>query len=317
MKQVSRRAFVAGGMMLAAMPAHRAAAQRNITMIAPFAPGASADSIARIVAEKLGELMGQTIVVENKTGAGGSTGLIALSKAAPDGLTLGVGATGALVINPHVTEGEGKFSPLTQLTPIAKLVDIPLVIVAAKVAGIRSLKEMIAASQANAEGLSFGTTGTNSAQHLSVELLKKATGAKLVHVPYRGSAPVMNDLIGGQIPIGSVDLTAAQAHIASGTVVPLAVTSAKRVALAPDVQTVAESAVPGFEINAWIGLFGPGGLSNENTTQLSEKAKSCLADGKVLERVRDVGCVPAYLPAGDFAAFLANESARMRDLVKS
>lgn len=317
MKQVSRRAFVAGGMMLAAMPSHRAAAQRNITMIAPFAPGASADSVARIVAEKLGELMGQTIVVENKTGAGGSTGLIALSKAAPDGLTLGVGATGALVINPHVAEAEGKFSPLTQLAPISKLVDIPLVIVAAKSAGIGSLAEMIAASKAKADGFSFGTTGTNSAQHLSIELLRKATGAKLVHVPYRGSAPVMNDLIGGQIPIGSVDLTAAQAHIASGTVVPLAVTSAARVSLAPNVPTVAESAVPGFEINAWIGLFGPAGLAGETIAQLSEKAKRCLADDKVLARVRDVGCVPSYLPAAEFAAFLTKESARMRDLVKS
>jgi tripartite-type tricarboxylate transporter receptor subunit TctC len=293
------------------------AAQRGVTMIVPFAPGASADSVARIFSEKLGELLSQTIVVENKPGAGGSTGLIALSKSPADGATLGVGATGALVINPHVSEGDGKLSPLTQLAPIAKLVDIPLVIVAAKSAGIGSLKDMIARSQATAEGLSFGTTGTNSAQHLSIELLKRATGAKLVHVPYRGSAPVMNDLIGGQIPIGSVDLTAAQAHIASGAVVPLAVTSASRISLAPDIPTVAESAVPGFEINAWIGLFGPAGLAAEAISQLSQKAQSALADDKVRARVRDAGCVPAYLAAADFATFLAKESAKMRDLVKT
>ena len=314
---MTRRAFVAGGTMLAAVPARDVAAQRSVMMIVPFAPGASADSVARIISEKLGELLSRTIVVENKPGAGGSTGLIALSKSPADGATLGVGATGALVINPHVGEGEGKFSPLTQLSPIAKLVDIPLVVVAAKSAGIGDLKDLIARSQATAQGLSFGTTGTNSAQHLSIELLKKATGAKLVHVPYRGSAPVMNDLIGGQIPIGSVDLTAAQAHIASGAVVPLAVTSASRISLAPDIPTVAESGVPGFEINAWIGLLGPSGLAPEMISQISQQAKIALADEKVLARVRDNGCVPAYVPAAEFASFLANESARMRDLVKT
>jgi tripartite-type tricarboxylate transporter receptor subunit TctC len=317
MSQLSRRALVAGGVLVAVLRPGPSTAQRSATMIAPFAPGASADSVARIVAEKLGQLSSQTIVVENRPGAGGTTGLVALSKSPPDGFTLGIGAAGAMVINPHTAEGDANFAPLTQLTPLAKLVDIPLVIVASKSSGITSLKDMIAQSKSRPDGLSFGTNGTNSAQHLAIEQLKKATGAKMVHVPYRGSALVINDVLGGQIPIGSCDLTSAGPHIAAGAVVALAVTSAQRVPLAPEVPTVAELAVPGYAVDAWLGLFGPPGLAADVTARLSDQVRGVLSDERVVARLRDIGCVPAYLASADFAAYLARESAKMRDLVKA
>ena len=230
-------------------------------------------------------------MVENRAGAGGTTGLIGLARSAPDGYTLGVGATGALVINPHIAELSVNFKPLQELTPIAKLIDIPLVLVAHPESGFKTLPEMIAQSKAKTEGISYGSTGTNSAQHLSVELLKKATGANLTHVPYRGSAPVMTDLLGGQIQMASVDLTAAAPHIKAGKIIPLAVTSAQRVELAPEIPTIAESGVPGFEITAWMGILGPAGMDTAIVEQIAGHVQKAQSDKVYLSRVRNLACV--------------------------
>jgi tripartite-type tricarboxylate transporter receptor subunit TctC len=289
---------------------------RNLTIIVPFAPGASSDGIARIVGEKLGEAFGKTVVVENRAGAGGTTGLIGLARASPDGHTLGVGATGALVINPHVPEQGVNFKPLQELTPIAKLIDIPLVLVAHPEAGFRTLADMIAQSKQRSGGIAFGSTGTNSAQHLSVELLKKAASANLVHVPYRGSAPVMTDLLGGQIQIASVDLTAAAPHIQASKVMPLAVTSLRRVELAPEIPTIAESAVPGFEVTAWIGMFGPAAMDAAIVEQISAHVRQMQSDAVYRSRVRNLACVDAYLSPREFSEFLERESTKMRGLIQ-
>ena len=195
--------------------------QKSIQILVPFAPGASSDGISRIIANELGPRLNRQMVVENKPGAGGTLGLMTLAKAAPDGDTLGVGATGALVISPHLA-GAPPFDPLRELTPIAKLIDVPLVIVANPAVGPKSIKEMIERSKTTPGGITYGSTGTNSGQHLTMELLKKATGANLVHVAYRGSAPAVTDLVGGQIPLAVVDLTSAHPHIKAGTLIALA-----------------------------------------------------------------------------------------------
>ena len=201
--------------------------QKSIQIIVPFAPGASADGIARTIANELGSRLGRQVVVENKPGVGGSLGLMALAKAAPDGDTLGVGATGALVISPHLP-GAPPFDPLRDLAAVAKLIDVPLVIVANPTVGPKSIKDMIERAKASPGGVTYGSTGTNSSQHLTMELLKKATGADLVHVPYRGSAPAVTDVVGGQIPLAVVDLTSAHPHIKAGTLVALAVPHTRR-----------------------------------------------------------------------------------------
>ena len=255
---LSRRVLLGTGLLAPTLAYGQGFPSRSVTIIVPFAPGASADGIARLVGEKLGDAFGKPSVIDNRPGAGGTTGLMALARSAPDGHTLGVGATGALVINPHVAEFSANFNPLKELTPIAKLIDIPLVLVAHPQAGFRTIGELIAQSKDKAGGITFGSTGVNSAQHLSVELLKKTTGAKLVHVPYRGSAPVMTDLLGGQIPLASVDLTSADPHIKAGNAVPLAITSPKRVDLAPEIPTIAEAAIPNFDVTGWIGILRSG-----------------------------------------------------------
>lgn len=314
---LSRRVILAAGLLAPASLRAEQYPSRNVALIAPFAPGASADGIARIVGEQLAARLGKPVIVDNRPGAGGTTGLIALSRSAPDGYTLGVGATGALVVNPHVPGTSSAFDPLRELTPIAKLIDIPVVLVAHPGTGVSSIKDVIERSKASVTGLSFGSTGVNSAQHLAVELLKRATGANLVHVVYRGSAPAVTDVLGGQIQLASVDLTSADPHIRSGGLKALGVMSAKRVVFAPDIPTIAESAVPGFEVSAWIGLFGPAGLPVELARRLSEEVRTILSDAATRQRIEQLACVPDYADAETFARYLAVQSAKMRDVVRS
>ncbi len=203
---------------------------KPLQMIVPFAPGGSADGIGRLIATELAAKLGRQAVVENKPGAGGTLGLIAAANAPADGSTLAVAATGALVINPHIP-GSAPFDPERQLVPIARLINIPLVLVSNPKTGPKTIREVVALSKTAHNGMSYGTTGPNSSQHLAVELLKKMTGANLVHVPYRGSAPAVTDVIGGQIPLASVDLTSAHEHIKAGTLHAVGVTSARRAAL--------------------------------------------------------------------------------------
>src|SRR5258708_14315542 len=191
------------GLLLAmlALPgaAHAQSSQKPIQIIVPFAPGGSADGIARILATELSAKLGRQVYVENKPGAGGSLGLTILAKAPPDGDTLSIAATGALVINPHVPGSTG-FDPVKELAPVTKLISIPLVIVANPKIGPKTVKEMIEKSKATPAGLSFGSTGVNSSQHLSVEMFKKVTGATLVHIPYRASAPPAPSPPPGHVP---------------------------------------------------------------------------------------------------------------------
>jgi tripartite-type tricarboxylate transporter receptor subunit TctC len=314
---LSRRVVLGAGLLAPALAYGQGFPSRAITIIVPFAPGASSDGIGRLVGDKLGEAFGRPSVIENRPGGAGTTGLIALARSAPDGHTLGIGAPGALLINPHVADAGASFNPLRELAPIAKLIDIPLVLVAHPRAGFRTLNELIAQSKEKAGGITFGSTGVNSAQHLSVELLKKATGANLVHVPYRGSAPAMTDLLGGQIPMASVDLTSADPHIKAGTIIPLAVTSPKRVELAPDIPTIAETVVPNFEVTAFLGLFGPAGVPQAIVDQVAGRIEAVRADAAYLARIRTLACAEGFLGPREFAPFLERESAKMRGLVQS
>jgi tripartite-type tricarboxylate transporter receptor subunit TctC len=314
---ITRRSLIATGLL--APLAARAAGYptRNVTLISPFAPGASVDSIARILGEGLATRLGKPFIVENKAGVGGTTGLISLARSAPDGYTLAIGATGALVINPHVASSASGFNPIKELTPIAKLADIPIVLVANPKANLRSVADLVQASNSKPEGLSYGTTGVNSAQHLAMELLKRATKANFVHVPYRGSAPVVTDVLGGQIPLASVDLTSADPHLRAGSLVAIAVTSRERVSFAPDIPTIAEAAVPGVELSGWAGMFSPAGLPADIVNQLTAAVSATLGDSATQERFRQLGCVPNYSSPADFARFLDVTSGQMAELLRS
>ncbi|MBN8964673.1 MAG: tripartite tricarboxylate transporter substrate binding protein [Rhizobiales bacterium] len=291
--------------------------QKTITIIVPFAPGGSADGIARIIAAELAAGLGRQAIVDNRPGAGGTLGLTIAAKAPADGDTLAVAATGALVINPHVP-GSTHFDPLRELAPVAKLIDIPILLVTNAKTGAKSIKEIIDKSKTAPAGISFGTTGANSSQHLAVELLKKMTGANLVHVPYRGSAPAVTAVLGDQIPLASVDLTSAYEHIKAGTLTALGVTSSYRAKIAPEIPTIAEAGVPGYDGSAgFIGLFAPAATPPETVHRLSRVMAAALAKPDVQAKIRQLAVEPAYTDDATFKTWLTAESAKWGDLLKS
>lgn len=287
---------------------------RTVTIIVPFAPGGSADSLARIIGGDLGDRLGTTVVIENRGGGGGVIGLTAVSRADSGGQVLGVGATGAIAINPHVA-GAPPFDPLTQLKPIAKLVDIPLVLVSSPAAGLKTIDDVVKASKANPAGLNCASTGINSSQHLSIELLRTKAGANLVHIPYKGSAPANTGVLSGEVPLGCVDLAVASEHIKAGTLVAIGVTAAQRYSVVPAIPTFAEQGLPGFDMPGWIGLFGPPALTDDLTDELSRTIKAGLEDKVVVARIEQLVCSPGYLNPAAFRQYVISQSAMMKTLV--
>jgi tripartite-type tricarboxylate transporter receptor subunit TctC len=309
------------GLVLAmsALPivAYAQSSQKPIQIIVPFAPGGSADGIGRILANELGAQFGRSTFVENKPGAGGSLGLTVLAKSPPDGDTLAIAAMGALVINPHVPGSNG-FDPVRELAPVAKLISIPLVVVANPRTGPKTILEAINLSKASPTGLSYGSTGVNSSQHLSVEVLKKVTGANFIHIPYRGSGPAALAAVAGEVPMTSTDLTAAHENIKAGNLVALGVTSSKRSRLAPDIPTIAESGVPAYVgPSSFIGIMAPLGTPPARIRQLSSAIAAILEKPDVQERVRTLSVEPDYEDEAAFGKYLAAESAKLKEVIRS
>lgn len=297
--------------------AQTATQQKTVRIIVPFAPGASADGIARAISIELGKRLGKTVVVENMTGAGGSQGLVTLSKSPADGDTLGVGATGALLINPHIA-GSNAPDLLRELAPVAKLIEVGIVVVANPKTGPRSIKEMLARAKTSPEGLSYGSTGVNTGQHLSMEMLKAATGANLVHIPYRGSAPAIVDLVAGQIPVAAVDITSAYPHIVAGRALALGMAEAKRSRAAPEIPTIGESGVLGFgRAGGFIGLFAPAGTPAPLVKRISDEVRTILASPAIAPNLKALTVSAAYEDEAAFAAFLATETERWKQTLRS
>lgn len=311
-----RRRILLLALLLVAGAAFAQPAQKPIRLIVPFAPGASADGIARAIATGLGERMGKTVVVENSVGAGGSLGLITVAKSPPDGDTLGVGATGALLISPHLPNSTAP-DLLRDLAPVAKLIEVGVVVVAHPTAGPKNIKDLIAQSKARPEGLSYGSTGVHTGQHITMELLKKATGANLTHIPYRGSAPAVVDLLAGQIPVAVVDITSAYPHVAAGRLRALGLGEVKRSAAAPEIPTIAEEGVPGFgRAGGFIGLFAPAGTPPAVVKKLSAEVAEILKAPAVQANVKTLTATVAYEDDATFASFLAGESERWKVVLK-
>ncbi|KPU97897.1 hypothetical protein APR50_01285 [Variovorax paradoxus] len=289
---------------------------RPVTLVVPFAPGASADGIARIVGRELSTALGQPVVVDNKPGGGGATGLIGVAKFAPDGYTIGMGATGAIVVNPNLPDA-APLKPQEQLAPVAKVADIPLVLVAGAKTGLRDLRGFIEKARATPEGTSYGTTGQYTAQHLAGELLASMAKLKLVAVPYRGSGPAVTDLLGGQLPVAVVDLTSAYPHIKSGALVALGVTSATRSAVAPEIPTLAEGGVPGYSATAWMGLFAPAKAPPEAIEKLAGAIQAVVAKPEVQSQIVGLAAEPRYLGPAGFKSFIHAESDKWAGVIAS
>lgn len=307
-RSIWKQLGVAAGFALAA---HAAIAQawpaKPLTIVAPFAAGGSADGLARLMARELSQSLGQAVVVDNKPGAGGATGLILVSKSNPDGYTIGMGATGAISIAPHLPDAP-PLNPDKQLQPLAKVADIPLVIVAGANAGFPNLQSLIA--KARDTDVPVGNSGQYTAHHLSGELLASTARARLTSIPYRGSAPAVTDILGGQVPVAIVDLTSVAPHLKSGAARALAVTSGTRTRLAPEIPTVAEAGVPGYAAPAWMGLFAPKGLPAAVSERLEKELQAILAKPDIQQQILALAAEPAYLNGAQFTGFIDNESKR-------
>lgn len=271
----------------------------------------------RALARDLTERVGQSIVVENNGGGGGVTGLQQLARAEPDGHTLGIGAAGAVVIIPLMPNAPAQWDPARDLLPVARIVDVPLVIVAHPGTGPKSIADLVSRAKASPEGLTYGSTGTNSGMHLAVEHLAFRTGAKLVHVSYRGSAPAVQDAVAGQVPFVAVDLTSALPLIRAGTVTGLAVIAQKRLSFAPDVPSMGELGFGDVASAPFLGLFAPAGTPSPIVTTLAGHVREIVAKPEFQKQMANVALEPAYLDSAQFAKFLDDDRARWRVTLKS
>ena len=304
-------AALAGGDALA-----QAYPSKTVTLLVPYAPGGGHDAMARIVAEKLGPRLGQTVVVENKPGAAGMIGTEQVVRAAPDGYTLLFSSPAEIVVAPSVYRTM-RYDPVRDLTPITQVGDTPLVLMAHPSVGVKTVAELVAKAKKEPGKLSFGTAGTGSSQHLAGAWINNLAGIDLQHVPYKGAGPATNDLLGGNVPLGILGMAPVLKHIQAGRIVALAVMTPKRVDWAKDTPTVAETpGMEGFQANHWMGLLGPAGMPPEVVAKLQAEVATVLAMPEVRERLRGLGIDPVGSSTEDFRRFLAEERERFAKMFK-
>jgi tripartite-type tricarboxylate transporter receptor subunit TctC len=311
--------WAAAGLLAAAVVAPGALAQdwpaRPVRIVAPFAPGGSADTLGRLVAEKLTVRLGQNFVVENRPGAGGVIGSEAVAKAAPDGYTLVVSGIASHVIAPAMNPAP--FDPLKSFTHIALFGGPPVVLVVNPALEARNVDEFIGLSKTRPGGLSYGSPGTGTQGHLTAELLKAQTGANLIHVPYKGAALAMSDLLGGHIPAVSSTLSTAATQIKAGRARALALSSARRLPEFPDVPTFAESGYPELQATVWFSLSGPAGMPAPVVAKLNAEVREILRLPDVRGRLQGEGIEPNDLDAAAFTAFVRAEIERWSPLARA
>jgi len=288
---------------------------KPIRFIVSFPPGGSADIIARALAQKLSEpgSLGQQVLVDNRAGAGGNIGVDLAAKSAPDGYTIVLGAAGAIVINQSLMGGL-PYDPQKDLAPISLLATIPIVLAVHPSTPANSVRELIAL--ARSKPLAFASAGNGTAMHLSGELFKLKAGLDLQHVPYKGSGPAVADLMGGQVPVAFVDLSSALPHIRSGRVRALAVAGGKRTITAPEIPTIAESGVPGYDAVGWFGLFAPAGTPRDIINRLNAEVRRIMQLPDVRERALASGAEPAADTPEEFAAYIRTEIPKWAEVVK-
>lgn len=288
---------------------------KQVTMVVPFAPGGSTDVVARLLAQKLSEVWGQNVVVDNRAGAGGNIGAALVAKAPADGYTMLMASGSILTVNPHL------YAKLPfeekDLQPVTNVVSSPMVVVIPSSMPQKTLKEFISHVKAQPGGLSFGSAGVGSQVHMAGENFLHATGLNMVHVPYRGEAPSYTDLMGGQIQLVVGNMAAVSSLMADGRMRALAVTSRERSKLMPDVPTVAEAAVPGFENSGWFGLVVPAGTPQAVIDKIQQDTAKVLQQTEIKARLHVLGMTPVGNSPADFKRDIAEESKKWAQVVKA
>ncbi len=285
-------------------------ASKNISLIVPFAPGGGHDSMARILSGPLSEALGQTVIVENKPGANGMVGADTVVRARPDGTTILFASPAEIVIAPTVYKTM-RYDPFKDLEPVTLAGTTPIAIVANPSLGVHSFAELIAKARSEKDGLAYGTPGEGSSQHLAGAWLSQLTGAKFVHVPYKGAGPATNDVVAGHTPLAIVGMAPVLPFIRSGKLIAIAVTSHERVMWAKDVPTVAEQpGMTGFEAWHWEGVMVPKGTPAEIVQKLQAAFASVLQKPEVRAQLQELGVDPVGNSTAEFTAFLAADRDR-------
>jgi tripartite-type tricarboxylate transporter receptor subunit TctC len=290
--------------------------QRPIRFVVPFAPGGNADTIARAGSQKVSESIGQQVVVDNRSGANGNIGMEIVARAAPDGYTIVLGYIANVAIAPSLV-AKLPYDPVKDYAPIALLATAPNIIALHPSVPARNMKELIALSKAKPKAVNFSSAGVASVGHLTGELFNTALGADLQHVPYKGSAQGVIDLLAGQIQMMIGGMSSVMPHIKAGRLRAIAVTAAQRSSAAPDVPTVAESLMPGFEATAWYGALAPAGTPRAITTRLHAEYAKSLAMPDVKQRLENLGYQIIASPPDEFAAYIKTEIVKWSKVVKA
>ncbi len=288
--------------------------EKAITLIVPYPPGGATDILARKLAGPLGQRLGQTVIVENKAGAGTAIGATALAKSAPDGYTLLISSNTTFTVNAALKKNL-PYDPQKDFESIGLIGSSPLVLLAHPKVPANNVKELLALAKGEPKGLNFGSFGVGTSAHLAGEMFKVMTGANMVHVAYRGSAPAMTDLIGGQIPLSFDTSVAAMPQMATGKVKAIAVTTRQRSPQMPQVPSVAEAGFPDYEMVPWIGFVGRRGMSAEVSGKLSQALKDSVNDPVVKAELQKVGLDVLFQPGNVYDAKVAQELPLLRAYV--
>lgn len=308
----SRRAILATGLLGAPALAQTAWPNRTIRILVGFPAGGTTDVMGRMAAQILQEELGQTVVVENRPGAGSNIAAQAVLRSAPDGYTLLLGSPGTNAINPHLYANAG-YDPLTDFLPISQIAEVPNLIAAHPSLGVRSAAELI--DLAKRRRLSYGETSIGGSTHLSAEMFRLMAGIEATHVPYRGSAPMMVDLLPGRIDFGVDNLPTIINHVRSGALVGIGVTSTRRSPSAPDIAPIAET-LPGYEVAAWFGLKAPRGTPPEVIARANAALRAGLTKPAMVARLQELGATPLPGTPEAYQARNVAEHARLGELIR-
>jgi len=306
------------GLLLFALP-HTAQAQawpnRAVRLISPFAPGGGADITSRAIAQKLGPALGQQVIVDNRGGAGGMLGVELGAKAAPDGYTITMGTIGPIAISPSLY-AKMNYDPVKDLIPVTLAANALNVLVVHPSLPVKNVKEFIALAKARPSQLNFGSSGPGATDHLSGELFNAMTGVRMVHVPYKGGAPAMLDLIAGNVQLVFSTMSTAIGSIQANKIRALGMTGNQRFELMPDLPTISEAGLEGFEANNWYGIFVPAGTPKEIVTRLHEETIKALAAPDIKKRLLESGIVATTNTPEQFAAYIQSETRKWAKVIR-
>lgn len=301
--------------LLVALPATATYPDRPIRLVVPFPPGGAVDFFARAVQAPLNEVLGQSIVIDNKAGASGMLGAGIVAKSPPDGYTLMLGNIASLAINVGIYP-KMSYDPRKDFTPILRTVDVNYVLVVHASVPVRTVAELLAYAKANPGKLSYGSSGSGSLPHLGIEMIRAQSGVDMVHIPYKGGGLMVTDVLAGSIQVALGDQANLMPHVASGRLRALAVATTKRSANAPGLATISEAGLPGFEATAWQGLVGPAGMPGDVVKRLNEAFSKVMASPAVREKLLGAGLEPIGGSPDQFGRFINDEIDKWSKIAK-